>query len=531
MGVTAASGATSTTALMAAASFPQAVAAGAIGGAAGSIVSQGVGVATGIQSKFDWGAVGLAAIGGGVGAGLGVAIPGTGFGPTVLRGALGNAITQGIGVATGLQSKFDWASVAAAGVMAGVGNLVGGQIGVGAAGNTAMQNDILGGVAGMAGMIAGAATRSLISGTDFGDNILAMLPDVIGQTIGNAVADGIEQAQQQDKLNAMFNDATSDPSVQAYVKSPAAQTYLQQAGYDPSQPLTPQGLVALLSANTQGLSAQDTISTIKGNIASFISQAQQYAAATGNGDAIGQALAANSALIATYSAIGLTMPNFQWTYVGAFVAYQVRQQLLSIYDYSRAGDFVSSVLPGGSIMGMTGDALANHLINTIIGGQIGVVEDIGSLALAYNAVGAGILSTFSDRNEPGYQGFKLQIAADAGSISAGRDAAIQFGIREQTYLQGMWNDPILNAAAKGMQALGLMDTTIHTPIGDIVALAGANDVTNLQDRIAIAQNAFGYMYRNLYVGNSGANWGKVFSTLTTRMNPASLPQRPTIFGI
>jgi len=95
----------------------------------------------------------------------------------------------------------------------------------------------------------------------------------------------------------------------------------------------------------------------------------------------------------------------------------------------------------------------------------------------------------------------------------------------------MWNDPILNAAAKGMQALGLMDTTIHTPIGDIVALAGANDVTNLQDRIAIAQNAFGYMYRNLYVGNSGANWGKVFSTLTTRMNPASLPQRPTIFGI
>ena len=44
---------------------------------------------------------------------------------------------------------------------------------------------------GMAGAIAGAAARSLINGTDFGDNILATLPDVIGNTIGNLVADGV----------------------------------------------------------------------------------------------------------------------------------------------------------------------------------------------------------------------------------------------------------------------------------------------------------------------------------------------------
>jgi hypothetical protein len=47
-------------------------------------------------------------------------------------------------------------------------------------------------VSGMAGDIANAATRSLISGSDFGDNILQALPDMIGQTIGNAIADGIE---------------------------------------------------------------------------------------------------------------------------------------------------------------------------------------------------------------------------------------------------------------------------------------------------------------------------------------------------
>ncbi|WP_375397095.1 hypothetical protein, partial [uncultured Sphingomonas sp.] len=43
----------------------------------------------------------------------------------------------------------------------------------------------------MAGGLANAAARSLIDGTDFGDNVLAALPDVIGQTIGSLVADGV----------------------------------------------------------------------------------------------------------------------------------------------------------------------------------------------------------------------------------------------------------------------------------------------------------------------------------------------------
>ena len=54
---------------------------------------------------------------------------------------------------------------------------------------------------GVASVIAGAATRSLITGTDFGDNIIKGLPDVIGQTVGNGIADQIGQdpaiAQQQ----------------------------------------------------------------------------------------------------------------------------------------------------------------------------------------------------------------------------------------------------------------------------------------------------------------------------------------------
>lgn len=47
------------------------------------------------------------------------------------------------------------------------------------------------GLTGAAAALAGAAARSLIDGTDFGDNIAATLPDVIGSTIGNLVAGGI----------------------------------------------------------------------------------------------------------------------------------------------------------------------------------------------------------------------------------------------------------------------------------------------------------------------------------------------------
>jgi hypothetical protein len=97
------------------------IAGGAIGGAAGSIASQTVGIATGMQQGFNWKGVALSALAGGVGGGLSQAIGGTGFLANAARGALGSAIAQGIGVATGLQDKFDWAGVAAAGIGAEFG--------------------------------------------------------------------------------------------------------------------------------------------------------------------------------------------------------------------------------------------------------------------------------------------------------------------------------------------------------------------------------------------------------------------------
>jgi hypothetical protein len=162
----------------------------AAGGALGSIVGQGIGVATGLQDKFSWKGVALAGLSAGITQGIGGSGLFKGIGSPVLRaganGAVSNAITQGVGVVTGLQGKFDWAGVAAAGVGAGVGRAVGG---------AGFMNNLNGFgqrmVSNMAVGIADAASRSVISGTDFGDNVMAALPDIIGQTIGGAVADGV----------------------------------------------------------------------------------------------------------------------------------------------------------------------------------------------------------------------------------------------------------------------------------------------------------------------------------------------------
>jgi hypothetical protein len=147
-----------------------------------NIASQGVGVVTGIQQSFSWKSVAI------TGLTASLAPPGTGnvFADAALNAA-SNAVVQGIAVATGLQKKFDWAGVAAAGVSAGIGTAVGKIDGFSALGRGAQAA-----IGGSARLIANAATRSVINGSDFGDNMLAGLPDVIAQTLVAATQDGIE---------------------------------------------------------------------------------------------------------------------------------------------------------------------------------------------------------------------------------------------------------------------------------------------------------------------------------------------------
>ena len=156
---------------------------GVLAGAAGSAASQAVGLATGIQKKFDFKGLALSALAGGVTAGLGdVDIVGKGFSKfmsadkffnAAIRGLAANALTQGVGVASGLQQRFDWAGVAAAGAGAGVAQ------GVGGGGRFASS---------LAGGLAASAAQSLLTGNDFGDTLMGNLPGIIGNTIGNLVA-------------------------------------------------------------------------------------------------------------------------------------------------------------------------------------------------------------------------------------------------------------------------------------------------------------------------------------------------------
>lgn len=113
------------------------VAPGILGALIGSIFSQGVGLATGAIDKFSWKSVAMSA----VSAGVSQALPANLFAETLgevggamARAATSNLVTQGIGVATGLQKKFDWRGVAASGIGAGVGAWVGRELGLPAGG-------------------------------------------------------------------------------------------------------------------------------------------------------------------------------------------------------------------------------------------------------------------------------------------------------------------------------------------------------------------------------------------------------------
>jgi LysM repeat protein len=187
------------------------VVAGAVGGAVGSIVSQGLGVATGLQDRFSWKGVALAAIGGGVGAGvgkLGIFASLGKIGSAVANGIVASAITQGIGVATKLQDKFSWAGVAAAGVAAGVGAFIGDKLNIASIlDDPSLANIGANLLTGAARVVASAATRTLIEGSDFGDNVIAGLPDVIGQTIADTLVGSYVRSEAQAAVNAWIEAA------------------------------------------------------------------------------------------------------------------------------------------------------------------------------------------------------------------------------------------------------------------------------------------------------------------------------------
>ena len=174
----------------------------AAAGATASVVSQGVGVALGVQDKIDWKGVGIAAVTAGISKGADKflqfgKIAGSATLADAVRGAGINAASQGVAVAVGLQKKFDWAGVASAAVVSGVSGamsraLPGAAIYDAKGGLKHSASFANANLSDAAAALAGASARSLLTGTSFGDNLMRVLPDVIGSTIGNAVVGGIK---------------------------------------------------------------------------------------------------------------------------------------------------------------------------------------------------------------------------------------------------------------------------------------------------------------------------------------------------
>jgi len=236
-------------AVTAIAPFGAGAVAGMANAALGSIASQAVGVASGIQSKFSFKGVAIAALSAGVSGGIAGqfgtgALAGSQIAGDVVRGAASSAIAQGIAVATGLQGKFSWAGVAAAGAAGGVGG--------------AFKLDKLSGaglsarnIAGHAGvgaarLIASAATRSAIEGTSFGDNIRAGLPDLIGQVVVQAIGGAISNARaaRADGANARASGGS------------AATRHIAHAQQQMSSPVA-----TTAQEPTQGQAAEDVVET------------------------------------------------------------------------------------------------------------------------------------------------------------------------------------------------------------------------------------------------------------------------------
>lgn len=173
------------------------IAAAAAGGAAGALAGQGVLIAFGQQHGINWGGVAMGAIGNAVGAGL-PGMSGNAFINGALRGAVGSVITQGVGVATGAQQSFDWKGVAVSAIAQGIGQGVGAQIDGWNIDNTAAVNSVINAgarkfVAGFAGGVASAVAR----GGSLGRNVGAITMDAVASTIGNSVVDQMAASSTQ----------------------------------------------------------------------------------------------------------------------------------------------------------------------------------------------------------------------------------------------------------------------------------------------------------------------------------------------
>ncbi|MBC8731577.1 LysM peptidoglycan-binding domain-containing protein [Paraburkholderia sp. UCT2] len=225
--------------------FGTAVAASVIGGAVGAAAAQGVMIAAGEQSGFNWKGVAMGAVGAAVGSsvlgvtGVGTAV-GSAFGGSAAsqfagaaaQGAIRSVTTQGIGVLTGAQHSFDWKGVAASAIASGVAYGVGAAVrSVGADFGFNMQSDSGRFVTGVSAGVAAGAASTIVRGGSLGRNVGAISMDAVASTIGNMVVDNVaSRTTSTSTLYGVGGDV--DRMVQAAYPTDPGKQFASMANWD-----------------------------------------------------------------------------------------------------------------------------------------------------------------------------------------------------------------------------------------------------------------------------------------------------------
>jgi hypothetical protein len=198
------------------------IGAAAIGGGVGSIVSQGVGIALGVQDKFSWSAVAAGAVGAGVTAGFagggGIAqamgIPANSTAAFAVNAAAANVTTQGLLVATGAQEKFNWKSVAISAISAPIAkSLAEGMPGTDFSRAVGVEGSRL-----ATGLSTGVSTQLVRLAVYGGGRIdyASIAADAFGNAIGNSLASGsssVNASQQREYLGDFHGDYASNEPI------------------------------------------------------------------------------------------------------------------------------------------------------------------------------------------------------------------------------------------------------------------------------------------------------------------------------
>lgn len=176
----------------------------------GSFMGQVAGNALGVQDGISWEGIALAGVSAGISEGLSEFIPKEVVetlgktGTAIVKAAAANALTQGIGVVTGLQDHFDWRGVAAAAVGTAVGLGVGDALGLPGDGPAPGM--------GMGEFIAKSAIKSLASGAATAIarggrvTVQQIAMDAFGNTLGESLRGYVGQGsgpvvgQQEEQL-------------------------------------------------------------------------------------------------------------------------------------------------------------------------------------------------------------------------------------------------------------------------------------------------------------------------------------------